>query len=45
MSNQEVMELLKMLSDAVNYSDKHDLNFGDHIADIIGDIKNYYNID
>ena len=45
MSYNEVMELLKMLSDAINYADKHDLSFGDHLMDLMIEIKNHYGID
>lgn len=45
MSNKEVKELLKALSDAINISDRLNLEYGDTLADIITEVKERYNIE
>ena len=45
MNNKEVMELLKLLSKAINISDKLDLGYGDELMQMIADIKDLYGIE
>lgn len=45
MSSQEVKNLLKALSDAINISDRLNLEYGDTLADIITEVKERYGID
>lgn len=45
MSNNEVMQLLHMLSDAINYCDRNNLDYGDQLMELIIEIKETYNID
>ena len=44
MSSQEVKNLLKALSDAINISDRLNLDYGDTLADMITEIKERYEI-
>lgn len=45
MTNKEVQELLKLLSKAINISDKLDLGYGDELMEMITEIKTKYGID
>lgn len=45
MNKNEVQELLKVLSQAINLSDKLDLGYGDELMQMIIDIKERYSID
>ena len=45
MSKKEVMELLKLLSDCINISDRLNLDFGDELMEMICKIKETYGID
>lgn len=45
MSNKEVMELLKLLSDCINISDRLNLDYGDDLMEMIQEIKDKYGIE
>lgn len=45
MNKNEVQELLKVLSQAINLSDKLDLGYGDELMQMIIEIKERYGID
>lgn len=45
MTNAEVQELLKLLSKAINISDKLNLSYGDELMDMIAEIKDFYGIE
>lgn len=45
MSKTEINDLLKALSDAINISDRLNLEYGDTLADIITEVKERYNIE
>lgn len=45
MSNKEVKELLKALSDAINICDRLNLRYGDELMQIIIEVKEIYKID
>lgn len=45
MGKNEILELLKMLSQAINISDRLSLGYGDELMQIICEIKEQYNIE
>lgn len=45
MNNKEVMELLKALSQAINISDRLNLDYGDELMEMIVEIKDRYGIE
>ena len=45
MTNTEVQELLNLLSQAINLSDRLDLGYGDELMEMIVEIKDFYGID
>lgn len=45
MNKNEVQDLLKVLSQAINLSDKLDLGYGDELMQMIIEIKERYGID
>ncbi len=45
MTNTEVQELLKLLSQAININDRLDLGYGDDLMEMIIEIKDFYGID
>ncbi len=45
MTNTEVQELLKLLSKAINLSDRLNLGYGDELMEMIVKIKDFYGID
>ena len=45
MENKEVMELLKILSDAINLCDSLGLDYGDELMQMIIEIKERYKME
>ena len=45
MTNTEVQELLKLLSQSINLSDHLNLGYGDDLMEMITEIKDFYGID
>lgn len=45
MKKSEVQELLKLLSQAINISDRLNLGYGDELMEMICEIKEQYNIE
>jgi len=45
MTNKEVKELLKLLSQAINICDRLNLEYGDELMEMIADIKETFGID
>ena len=45
MKNTEVLELLNLLSQAINLSDRLNLGYGDDLMEMIAEIKDFYGID
>lgn len=45
MTNTEILELLNLLSQAINLSDRLNLGYGDDLMEMITEIKDFYGID
>lgn len=45
MTNTEILELLNLLSQAINLSDRLNLGYGDDLMEMIAEIKDFYGID